>query len=155
MELKQYWNVIVKRRWLVLIIVGLVTIISLYIFQPFRPGTSYEGEDRFIVRQVPSQDKPTVTVFTFDRYYNWFGSEFLVDDYTQIVESDAFAKSMLDTPILATKPVILGRGRTDPLTPSAIRGALQADRKQRELRVSVTGTSIEETSDRAKAVAMV
>ncbi len=136
-----------------LIIVGLVTIISTYLF--FKAPITFTGEDRFIARQEPSQDKPDVTIFTFDRYYNWFGSEFLVDDYTQIVQSEAFAKSMLSTSVLANTPVILGRGSTDPLLPGMLRGVLEADRKQRELRVRITGTSIGETSELAKAVAMV
>src|SRR5947209_20611640 len=93
MELRQYWNVIWKRRWLALAIVGLTTILSAYM--ALRASPSYEAEVRFITRQVPTPDSGQYVVFTFDRYYNWLGSEFLVDDYTLIVQSDAFARAVL------------------------------------------------------------
>ena len=54
MELRQYWNVIWKRRWLALAIVGLTTILSAYM--ALRASPSYEAEVRFITRQVPTPD---------------------------------------------------------------------------------------------------
>ena len=67
---------------------------------------SFKTEIKFITRQEPTVDNPGCSgvvgapgdlVFTFNRYYNWFSSEFLVDDYTQITKSDAFAGSVLET----------------------------------------------------------
>ena len=158
MELKQYWHVIWKRRWLVLAIVGLTAIISAALFLTSKP--SYQAEVRFITRQEPSPDNassPGVTgspgnlVFTFNRYYNWFGSEFLVDDYTQIVESDAMANSVLQE---MSKTLSLGKGR-DKLTVNDIKDSLQADRKHRELHVQVTGASKDEAKAMADAVTTV
>jgi capsular polysaccharide biosynthesis protein len=103
MELRQYWNVIWKRRWLVLAIVLVATVASA--IMALTAKRYFQTETKFITRQEPSPDtlgpglagSDAGMIFTFNRYYNWFGSEFLVDDYTQIVESDAFAGSVLDT----------------------------------------------------------
>src|SRR5690349_18728122 len=100
MELRQYWNVIWRRKWLVVGIVLLAALLSGYMF--LTTNKTYETQVRFITRQEPTPDDPntpgiTDMIFTFNRYYNWFGSEFLVDDYTQITTSDAFAASVLQT----------------------------------------------------------
>src|SRR5262245_34971906 len=121
MELRQYWNVIKKRGWLVLAILGLTAIISGYMY--FTAKLTYEGDVLFITRQEPSPDNPNspgltgppnAMVFTFNRYYNWFGSEFLVDDYTQIVTSDAFARSALS--LLENEPTLFGKRKGEYTT---------------------------------------
>jgi len=134
---------------LVLGIIGLTVIFSGYFFLTAKP--TYEGEVRFIVRQQPTADNSNYVVFTFDRYYNWFGSEFLVDDYTQIVDSDAFAQSILG---IMQYRLTLGKPR-GTLTTADIKGALEVDRRQRELRVKVTASSREETKELADTVAMI
>ncbi|MBF6612599.1 MAG: hypothetical protein IVW55_05660 [Chloroflexi bacterium] len=155
MELRQYWNVIRKRWWLVAVIVGLVAVASALIF--LRTNTTYQSEVRFITRQSPSPDNPSnpgspgSMVFTFDRYYNWFGSEFLVDDYTEIVGSDAFAQSVMS---IMSGTLTLGKGQGQ-LTLDDIKNALQADRKQRILRIIVTGASRDESVALAKAASTV
>ena len=149
MELRQYWNVIWKRRWLVLAIVGLTTIFSAYI--ALRAGLSYEAEVRFIARQEPTPDNSRFAVFTFDRYYNWFGSEFLVDDYTLIVQSDAFANAVVG--IMGDK-LTLGKPR-GALTNADVKGAMEVDRKNRILRVKVTASSKDEAAEFAKTIGMV
>jgi capsular polysaccharide biosynthesis protein len=148
MELRQYWNVIWKRRWLVLAIVGLTTILSAYM--ALRAGLTYEADVRFITRQAPTPDNNGYVVFTFDRYYNWFSSEFLVDDYTLIVQSDAFANAVLG--IMGNR---LSLGKGSHITNADIKGALEADRKNRELHVKVTASSKEEAVDLANTVALV
>ena len=149
MELRQYWNVIWKRRWLVLAIVGLTTIFSLY--TALRAGLSYEAEVRFITRQEPTPDQRSTMVFTFDRYYNWFSSEFLVDDYTLIVQSDAFANAVRG--IMGNR-LTLGTANGQP-TNSEIKGAMEVDRKNRELRVKVTAPTREEAADFANTIGTV
>ncbi len=95
MELRQYWNVIWKRRWLVLAIVVLAGLFSAY---TLLTGTrQYRTDAVFTVRQQnPTPPDPT-KIFTYNGYYNWIASEYLVDDYTQIAESDAFGQAVLDT----------------------------------------------------------
>jgi capsular polysaccharide biosynthesis protein len=149
MELRNYWHVIWKRRWLVLAIVGLTAIFSAITAFTARP--TYQAEVRFIARQDPSPDNSRYLVFTFDRYYNWYSSEFLVDDYTQIVESDAFAKSVLG---LMEQTLTLGKD-SGTMTMNDVKSALKADRRHRELHVTVTASSRDEAREMAKAVAKV
>jgi capsular polysaccharide biosynthesis protein len=153
MELRQYWNVIWKRRWLVLAIVVLSTILSgvMALLAP----REYKAETRFTARQDPSPDVLRDNYFTFDRYYNWFGSEFLVDDYTQIVDSDAFAGSTLATlkedlaagtlEISATDKL---KADVEKLEAKDVRGGMGADRRHRNLRITVTAP----TRELAKAI---
>lgn len=171
MELKQYWNVIWKRRWLVLAIVVLAVLISAVMF--LRTPKTYKAEMRFITRQLPTPDLPGspgmtgtlgTEIFTFNRYYNWYASEFLVDDYTIIATSDAFANTVLDTmrkdldagQLKANDPAKL-RADIDKLNYLDISKAneIDADRKNRELRLTITSGSPDMTRAIADASAQV
>ena len=103
MELRQYWNVIWKRRWLVLTIIAVAAVASAGL--ALISKRTFNTQVMFITRQDPTPNlegmpgiggTPQDMVFTFNNYYNWFGS-ILVDDYTLIATSDAFAGSVLQT----------------------------------------------------------
>jgi capsular polysaccharide biosynthesis protein len=168
-----------------LAIILVAAIVSGYLFLITK--RTYETQVRFITRQEPTPDNantPGVTgsgtdmIFTFNRYYNWFGSEFLVDDYTQITASDAFAQSVLATMResffadkeiedlnnqikAATKPgdpppTLRGKEAVQQLetnigklTAVDIKNGIASDRRHRELRLIVTATD----PDLAKAIA--
>jgi hypothetical protein len=186
MELRQYWNVIWKRRWLVLAIIVVAALVSA--FMAFTTDRTYKAEVRFATRQDTTEqgvgqplDLQGQVLFMFDPYYyRWFGSEFLVDDYTQIAASDAFAQSVLATmreagfagqvnEDLIKQDVEAGRtgtGRGDDqvreledqiarLSPAHIRGAIEADRRHRELRLTVTTPGMELTKAVADAAGIV
>lgn len=178
MELRQYWNVIWRRRWLVLAIVLLSALGSAAM--AFTAKRSYETETWFATRQENregevggSVDIQGQVVFTFDRnYYRWFGSEFLVDDYTLIAQSDAFANSVLQT--LREEPAIMDfmeqdkqAGRTDDqkiaqlkadiakLRPIDVKNSIGADRRHRNLHLTITGGTPELTKAIADSAAVV
>jgi hypothetical protein len=189
MELRQYWNVIWKRRWLVLAIIGVAAVISA--LMAFTSDRTYEGEVRFATRQDTTDqgvgrplDLQGQVLFMFDPYYyRWFGSEFLVDDYTQIAASDAFAQSVLATMREAGfagevmkdlneqsrdlagpggAPVVRGQDQVTQLeneiarlSPAQVRGAIGADRRHRELRLTVSTPSMELTKAVADASGIV
>jgi capsular polysaccharide biosynthesis protein len=189
MELRQYWNVIWKRRWLVLAIVGVAAVVSA--FMALTAERTYETSVRFQTRQDTTGqglgrpvDLQGQVLFMFDPYYyRWFGSEFLVDDYTQIAASDAFAQSVLATmretwfaeQVMedlneqarenagpGVTPVLRGEEQVTELedeiadlTPADIRGAIAADRRHRELRLTVTMPSMELTKAVADAAGIV
>lgn len=175
MELRQYWNVIWKRKWLVLAIIAIATIASAGL--ALTSKKTFDTQVLFITRQQPTPDlndqmgiagTPQNMIFTFDRYYNWFGSEFLVDDYTLIATSDAFAGSVLQTmreknftneeiqdwndQLTAnakpdTKPVLIGEearqkleDNIKKLTLPDLKQGLTSDRKNRELRINVVAS---------------
>lgn len=189
MELRQYWNVIWKRRWLVLAIVLVAGVASALL--ALTAERYFQTEVKFITRQEPTPDSvgtgvygnSTDMVFTFNRYYNWFGSEFLVDDYTQIVQSDAFAGSVLETMRQegfaqgvidelnrqaalnaqdGVAPQLLGQDRADMLREDIadarlqdVRDAIGAGRIHRELNLTIIGPSGEMTKAIADASAIV
>jgi capsular polysaccharide biosynthesis protein len=190
MELRQYWNVIWKRRWLVLAIVAIAAILSAFLL--LTTAKSYKTEIKFITRQEPTVDNPGTPgvigssgnlVFTFNRYYNWFSSEFLVDDYTQITKSDAFAGSVLETmwdpgfpqKVIDTlnqqartnatqgqQPLVLGpemvvklRADIGGLTLQGVKGSIDSDRAQRELHLTIESSSGEMAKAISDAAAIV
>ena len=168
-----------------LAIILIAAILSGYLFLTTK--RTYETQVRFITRQEPTPDNPNAPgvtgsgpdmIFTFNRYYNWFGSEFLVDDYTQITASDAFAQSVLATmkePFFANKvmedlnnqikeaseanqqiPVLHGEPdvkqletKISKLKVDDIKEGIESDRRHRELRLIVTATD----PDLAKSIA--
>lgn len=184
MELKQYWNVIWKRRWLVLAVLLLVGIASAAIL--FTTERSFETDVWFITRQNNIEDtagRPVSiegqVIVTFDRnYYRWFGSEFLVDDYTQITESDAFAASVLDVmrnqffpnqvmedlnnqaqaeglPMRGEEDANRLRAAIAPLSVAAVKSSISSDRRHRELHLTITAPSAELAKAIADASAVV
>jgi hypothetical protein len=185
MELRQYWNVIWKRRWLVLAIVGVTLLVSA--FMALTSDRTFKAEVRFATRQDTTGqgvgrpiDVQGQVLFMFDPYYyRWFGSEFLVDDYTQIAASDAFAQSVLATmqeagfagkvmEDLNKQDAEAGRTTShgqDQVTqleneiaklgPADVRGAIGADRRHRELRLTVTTPGMELTKAVADAAGVV
>jgi capsular polysaccharide biosynthesis protein len=186
MELRQYWNVIWRRRWLVLAVVVVALLVSA--FMALTSDRTFKAEVRFPTRQDTTEqgvgrpiDVQGQVLFMFDPYYyRWFGSEFLVDDYTQIAASDAFAQSVLATmreagfagkimEDLNKQDAEAGRTGTgrgqDQVTqleneiaklgPADVRGAIGADRRHRELRLTVTTPSMELTKAVADAAGVV
>jgi capsular polysaccharide biosynthesis protein len=184
MELRQYWNVIWRRRWLVLAIMAIAALLSAFLF--ITTPKSFKTEIKFITRQEPTVDNPGSPgivggpgnlVFTFNRYYNWFSSEFLVDDYTQITRSDAFAGSVLETmwdpgfpqkvidtlnqqartntpqdqqpPVLGPEMVVNLRVEIGKLTLQDVKSSIDSDRAQRELHLTIESSS----GELAKAIA--
>lgn len=152
MELRHYWNVIWKRRRLVLTILLLVTALSAVMLLTAK--RTYEAEARFITRQDPSPDQ-VPQYFTFDRYYNWFASEFLVDDYTEVVTSDAFAAATLDVLHQNLAQNILARQDYGSLTPQAqeeariaisklgpenVKAMMETEREHRILSIKITAS---------------
>ncbi len=87
MELRAYWRIVYGRLWL---IVGLVVIVLVgSVTLRARPAPVYTASLRFIVGVPPEAVRGEY--YTYDRYYNWLASEYLADDYSEVVKSAAFA----------------------------------------------------------------
>lgn len=87
MVLHKYWRVIYKRLWIVVLLVILVAL-SYPLFYKRTP-TSYHASMRFTVGITPEQT--SASYYTYDRYYTWLTAEYLIDDLSEIVKSQAFA----------------------------------------------------------------
>ncbi|MBC8262786.1 MAG: hypothetical protein H8E47_01495 [Anaerolineales bacterium] len=124
MELRQYWRIVYKRLWIVIALAAIVLIISL-VFRPESP-TIYQTSIRFTVGLAP--EYRSADYYTYDRYYTWLASEYLVDELTEIVGSEAFARVISDE--LANSDLDIPAG--------ALRGSLEADRVHRILTMHIT-----------------
>jgi capsular polysaccharide biosynthesis protein len=149
MELRQYWDVIWRRRWLVLAIIVLVGLFSAYSF--FTTPRTYELETVYTVRYpqtaADGDNGTTVTplpiVFNYEGYYYYLSSEYQVDDFTQIVKTDAFADAVLKVMQERLSNNQVGdlvdpakyRSDLQKLRPQEVVQILGADRRHRELRI--------------------
>ena len=139
MELRQYWRIVYKRLWIVIVLIAIVLVSSL-VLQPGRPRL-YQASMRFTVAVVP--ESRSGDYYAYDRYYTWMASEYFVDELTEIVGSEAFAGAVSEE--LADSELDLG----------AIYGSLTADRKHRILTVHITWDDQAQLGEIANAAARV
>jgi len=120
-ELSLYGHIIKRRLWLVLLSL-LAFALSYALFRPTQPS-GYTAQMRFVVGITP-EEQPAGT-YTYDRYYTWLTAEYLLDDLSEVVKSQAFAD---DVAAIAGLPVPAG----------AIQGATSAGKLHRILTVSLS-----------------
>lgn len=93
MELREYWVIIKRRWWIPIALTLLVGLISVVQLRPWRtPPASYSASMRMLVGVLPAaaQDESAYD----PRYYAWLTSEYLVDDFTEVVRSQLFAENV-------------------------------------------------------------
>lgn len=93
MELYEYWQIYRRRWWLPVMLTAAVALISLLQLRPWQPPPpSYSASLRLLVGVLPAAD---ADVTSYDpHYYAWQTSEYLVDDFTEVVRSDLFAQQV-------------------------------------------------------------
>jgi capsular polysaccharide biosynthesis protein len=98
MELRQYGRILWKRAW---IIAGLTLLSGIvgFLVSPARDG--YEATLRVAIGVQPEERRESV--YQYDRYYTFLASEYLADDFGEVVKSQAFLedvqKEMGNTPV--------------------------------------------------------
>lgn len=92
MELKAYWNVILRRWWIIAVLVVVVFAAS-YVLTP-RPTTTYTATMRFTIGLARETVPITSTTYYDPAYYDWLVSEYITDDFSEIVKSSAFAQDV-------------------------------------------------------------
>lgn len=139
MELRQYWQIVRRRLWIVLALLLIVGLASL-IVRPKR-APAYQTSMRFMLGVEP--EAKTGDYYTYDRYYSWLTAEYLVDDAAELVRSGAFA--------LAVSGKLTDQGISLPA--GAIQGSTQSGRLHRILTVGITWGDAEQLTHIANAVA--
>jgi capsular polysaccharide biosynthesis protein len=93
MEFRAYWQIIRRRWWLPIVLTALVTLFSLSQLQPWQtPPPLYTASLRMLIGVLPAAASDATA---YDpRYYAWLTSEYLVDDFTEVVRSELFAKNV-------------------------------------------------------------
>ena len=137
MELKLYWRVL-KRRWWLPAFTVLVALVSI-LMRPSPPPT-YVASMRFLVgvRPEPVSDN----VYGYDRYYTWLTSEYLIDDFSEVVRGSEFARRV--------SARLADKGITVP--PGAIQGSTQTGKLHRLISISVVWGNPDQLRDIANAV---
>jgi capsular polysaccharide biosynthesis protein len=90
MELRTYAAVLRRHARLI----GLITLATLIVSigLALRGPTSYTASMRLAVSVVP--DPRVGDFFKYDAYYSWLSSEYLADDLSELLRSDAFAQDV-------------------------------------------------------------
>ncbi len=93
MELREYWAIL-RRRWAApLLLPVLVALFSAVQLRPWEtPPPTYSASMRILVGVLPLEGVDDVE---YDpRYYAWMTSEYLVDDFTEVLASELFANAV-------------------------------------------------------------
>lgn len=139
MELKHYWQIIWKRIWIPALLLVIVGIASLLTNQT--PPPTYSTTMRFTVRVEP---QPLTNQFTYEGYYGWLASEYLADDLTAIVSSQAFAADVNRH---------LGElGSSLTLPPGVISAVTVAEKQHRIIRLNASWPNAAELDTIAQAM---
>ena len=93
MEFRQYWDIFRRRWWIPFALMALVALFSVVQQRPWeQPPPFYNASMRMLVGVLPAAD---ADIAAYDpRYYAWLTSEYLVDDFTEVVRSDLFAQNV-------------------------------------------------------------
>lgn len=138
MELKEYGRLLRRRWWLVVVPIVIVLLVSLpKALTPKAP--TYQASMRFAVGVAP--EPRAGSYYTYDRYYTWLASEYLVDDLAEVVKSHSFARIVSEE--------LAGLGIQVPV--GAIRGSTQAGKLHRILTVDIVWGQEGELRDIANA----
>ena len=93
MELREYWSILRRRWWIPVLLTLLVGLLSLVQLRPWQAKPPvYSASLRMLVGVLPATDSDESA---YDpRYYAWLTSEYLVDDFTEVVRSQLFAENV-------------------------------------------------------------
>jgi capsular polysaccharide biosynthesis protein len=141
MELREYWQIIYRRWWIVVALL-LVVLLTSVLMRPTRAPV-YVASMRFMMGLEP--EAKTGDYYTYDRYYTWLTTEYLVDDVSELVRSGAFAQAVSQQ--LASVGITVPAG--------AIHGSTQAGTLHRILSVSIVWGNAEQLTQISNAVAAV
>lgn len=124
MELREYWRVIWHRWWLIVGLMLVILVASL-IFRT-HPAPWYQATMRFTIGVSPESDAGRVTMDPL--YSAYLASEYIADDFTEIVKSESFAADVSER--LASQGIVVPAG--------AIRGYTVAEKQHRILTMQIT-----------------
>ena len=138
MELREYWQIIRRRLWVIIALLFVVLTFSLLTRRPHMP--TYQTSMRFVVGLEP--EPRSGDYYTYDKYYSWLTAEYLIDDTSELVRSRAFAEAVGER--------VAGTGVSVP--PGAIQGSTQAGQLHRILTVSIVWADQTQLAEIAEAV---
>lgn len=136
MELRQYWRIISRRLW-ILVLLPLVVVAASFLVRP-QPVQGATANLRLAVGIVPEEGNGKF--FTYDRYYSWLTAEYLADDLSEVIKSRGFADEV-------------SKRLGGTVAPGQIQGATNPQKNHRILTVSVSAATEQQAMDIAGAIA--
>ncbi|MEZ4679751.1 MAG: hypothetical protein R2932_36575 [Caldilineaceae bacterium] len=126
MEVLAYWQIIRRRWWIPVLLTSLVAVASAVQLRPWQtPPPTYSAAMRLLIGVLPDMD---ANLTAYDaRFYAWQTSEYLVDDFTEVVSSSLFAQQVSQR--LASEGIDVPAG--------AIRGSSTTGRQHRILTLTI------------------
>jgi len=143
MELRSYCNIIWRRIWVVIALVLTVVVVSLLLRDPAAPV--HQASLRFIIGVPPEPLRGDY--YTYDGYYSWLASEYLADDFSEVVKSTAFATDVTNR--------LKQDGETIQVPAGVIQGATVAEKQHRILSMYITWGNSAQLEGIANAAAKV
>ncbi len=142
MELREYGQILARRWWIPVVLTLLVALISAWQLRPWQtPPPTYTASLRMLVGVLPLAD---ADVAQYDpRYYAWLTSEYLVDDFTEVVRSGLFTAAVNRR--LAAQGVAIPAG--------LINGSATTGKQHRVIRLSLNWGDAEQLGQIAAAAA--
>ena len=134
MQLWQYWEIVRRRLWLVLLLP--VVALAASGFMALRGPSAYCSNMKLAVGIIPEPREGTT--YKYDLYYPWLSSEYLADDLTEVIKSQAFAEDV---------QAELGYG----LEPAAIANATRSKKTHRTIDLAVCGADQNSVRDLGEA----
>lgn len=141
MELLEYWRILRRRWWIPLLLTLAVALLSAIQLRPWQtiPPT-YSASMRLLIGVLPVTD---ADLTNYDaRFFAWQTSEYLVDDFSEVVKSSLFAQNVSSR--LVDQGIIVPAG--------AIRGSSDTSRQHRILTVTINWPTSDELTAIANAV---
>ena len=90
MELKAY-GAVIRRHWRLVAFITLAALVISTVFA-LRGPAAYTVTMRLAISVIP--DPRVGDFFKYDSYYSWLGSEYLADDLSEVLKSEAFAQDV-------------------------------------------------------------
>jgi len=140
MELRTYWNIVWRRIWIVVVLMLVVLGVSLVFRERAAPPT-YQASLRFIIGVPPEAARGSY--YTYDKYYTWLASEYLTDDFSEVVKSASFAGDVSARLTQGGQPIQVPAG--------AIQGSTVTEKQHRILTMRIDWRNSEELAQIANA----
>lgn len=125
MELRAYFDILRRRGWIPLLLAGLTLALTLAVQRPWQPQPpSYALGLSFSVGVQPTGP---AEAYDYDGYYTALASEYLIDDFAEIVKGSEFAA------VVSAR--LAAQGISVP--PGAIQGSTQTGILHRILQITI------------------
>ena len=141
MELRETWQILRRRWWLPLGLAILAAASSLLVTA--RASERWQGSISLAI-SLPGQP-PSPTLFTYNDYYTWVTSEYLIDDLSEIMKGRSFAEDVLAEAGGSLAGDVVMQGQKAEKTHRVLRFSVEAADREQARRLADAAARVIET----------